>query len=71
MFVVVVVVVVWNLVRHNSPFAVAYPCGYLPPLELGLEQSVSGQTRLVGSNHCSKGECPWQVKYVKHVTPKC
>lgn len=23
--------------------------------------SVVGQTRLVGANHCPKGECPWQV----------
>lgn len=38
-----------------------FPCGQLPPPEMGPEQIVLGQTRLVGANHCPKGECPWQV----------
>lgn len=41
--------------------AVEFPCGRLPPPESGPEQTVVGQTRLVGANHCPKGECPWQV----------
>ncbi|XP_059183726.1 coagulation factor VIIi [Centropristis striata] len=40
---------------------VEYPCGQLPPQETSLNQSVVGQTRLVGGNHCPKGDCPWQV----------
>lgn len=40
---------------------VEYPCGQLPPPETGMDQGVVGQTRLVGANHCPKGECPWQV----------
>lgn len=40
---------------------VEYPCGQLPPPETGMDQSVVGQTRLVGDNHCPKGQCPWQV----------
>ncbi|XP_070712025.1 coagulation factor VIIi [Pempheris klunzingeri] len=40
---------------------VEYPCGRLPPQETGVNQSVVGLTRLVGSNHCPKGACPWQV----------
>ncbi|XP_033471401.1 coagulation factor VIIi [Epinephelus lanceolatus] len=40
---------------------VEYPCGQLPPQETGLNQTVVDQTRLVGSNHCPKGDCPWQV----------
>ncbi|GAA6227502.1 uncharacterized protein LOC108877172 [Lates japonicus] len=38
-----------------------YPCGQVAAQETGLNQSVVGQTRLVGSNHCPRGECPWQV----------
>ncbi|KAM9820244.1 uncharacterized protein ACB057_000846 [Neosynchiropus ocellatus] len=37
---------------------VEFPCGELPP---SMDQSLIGQTRLVGANHCPKGECPWQV----------
>ncbi|KAG7215628.1 hypothetical protein INR49_021983 [Caranx melampygus] len=40
---------------------VEYPCGQLAPQETGQNQSVVGQTRLVGSNKCPRGECPWQV----------
>ncbi|XP_068458101.1 uncharacterized protein [Clinocottus analis] len=40
---------------------VEYPCGQLPPQETSLNQTVLGQTRLVGGNHCPNGECPWQV----------
>ncbi|XP_074483309.1 coagulation factor VIIi isoform X2 [Sebastes fasciatus] len=40
---------------------VEYPCGQLPPQEPGQNQSVVDQTRLVGSNICPKGDCPWQV----------
>ncbi|XP_078101149.1 coagulation factor VIIi [Sander vitreus] len=38
---------------------VEYPCGHLPPQETGPSQTA--QSRLVGSNHCPKGACPWQV----------
>ncbi|XP_053735144.1 uncharacterized protein LOC128767227 [Synchiropus splendidus] len=37
---------------------VEFPCGELPP---AMDQSVIGQTRMVGANHCPEGECPWQV----------
>ncbi|KAM9835984.1 uncharacterized protein ACBR49_019658 [Aulostomus maculatus] len=37
---------------------VEFPCGQLAP---AMNQSLLGQTRLVGSNHCPRGECPWQV----------
>ncbi|XP_068586779.1 coagulation factor VIIi [Cebidichthys violaceus] len=40
---------------------VEYPCGQLPPQDSGLNQSVVGQTRLVGGNQCPRGGCPWQV----------
>uniref|UniRef100_A0A672YMM8 Coagulation factor VIIi n=1 Tax=Sphaeramia orbicularis TaxID=375764 RepID=A0A672YMM8_9TELE len=40
---------------------VQFPCGALVPLDLNQTQSVVGQTRLVGSTHCPRGECPWQV----------
>ncbi|XP_023252161.1 coagulation factor VII-like [Seriola lalandi dorsalis] len=40
---------------------VEYPCGQLAPQETGLNHSVEGQTRLVGANHCPRGQCPWQV----------
>ncbi|XP_038581517.1 coagulation factor VII-like isoform X1 [Micropterus salmoides] len=40
---------------------VEYPCGQLPPRETGMNQSAVGQIRLVGANHCPRGECPWQV----------
>ncbi|XP_077370105.1 coagulation factor VIIi [Festucalex cinctus] len=36
---------------------VEFPCGQLAP----NNQSMMDQTRLVGSNHCPKGKCPWQV----------
>nr|XP_057908092.1 uncharacterized protein LOC131104668 [Doryrhamphus excisus] len=36
---------------------VEFPCGQLAP----ANQSMTGQTRLVGANQCPKGECPWQV----------
>ncbi|XP_061635980.1 coagulation factor VIIi [Phyllopteryx taeniolatus] len=36
---------------------VEFPCGQLAP----TNQSLMDQTRLVGANHCPKGECPWQV----------
>uniref|UniRef100_A0A3Q3FIH2 Coagulation factor VIIi n=1 Tax=Kryptolebias marmoratus TaxID=37003 RepID=A0A3Q3FIH2_KRYMA len=37
---------------------VEFPCGQI---ETGLNQSAVTQTRLVGSNTCPKGKCPWQV----------
>ncbi|XP_039998540.1 uncharacterized protein LOC120798357 [Xiphias gladius] len=40
---------------------VEYPCGQLAAQEKGLNQSIVGQTRLVGANHCPEGQCPWQV----------
>ncbi|XP_029282995.1 coagulation factor VIIi [Cottoperca gobio] len=40
---------------------VEFPCGQLPPQETSLNQSVVGQTRLVGGNSCPQGQCPWQV----------
>ncbi|XP_067439934.1 coagulation factor VIIi [Thunnus thynnus] len=40
---------------------VEYPCGQLAPREASMNQSVVGLTRLVGANHCPRGECPWQV----------
>ncbi|XP_068506011.1 coagulation factor X [Syngnathus scovelli] len=36
---------------------VEFPCGQLAP----TNQSMMGQTRLVGSDHSTKGELPWQV----------
>ncbi|KAM4601682.1 uncharacterized protein ACJ7VT_019731 [Polymixia lowei] len=40
---------------------VQYPCGLVPPEDPEVNHTVQGQTRLVGGNHCPKGECPWQV----------
>ncbi|KAM3585383.1 uncharacterized protein V6R79_016485 [Siganus canaliculatus] len=34
-----------------------FPCGRLVPQDTGA----GVQTRLVGGNHCPKGNCPWQV----------
>lgn len=48
--------------------AVDYPCGRLPPQET-TNQSVVGQTRLVGANHCPKGECLWQVNTAAALRP--
>uniref|UniRef100_A0A3B3ZTE2 Coagulation factor VIIi n=1 Tax=Periophthalmus magnuspinnatus TaxID=409849 RepID=A0A3B3ZTE2_9GOBI len=39
---------------------VEFPCGQLAP-EPELNQTQGPQTRLVGSNQCPKGACPWQV----------
>lgn len=51
----------WNRFWLVCSVTVEYPCGQLPPPEKGMNQSIEGQTRLVGANHCPKGECPWQV----------
>ncbi|XP_041638110.1 coagulation factor VII-like [Cheilinus undulatus] len=40
---------------------VEFPCGRRAPQEADLNQDVRVQTRLVGTNHCPRGECPWQV----------
>ncbi|XP_015252684.1 PREDICTED: uncharacterized protein LOC107099177 [Cyprinodon variegatus] len=40
---------------------VEFPCGQLPSSQDGLNQSTQVQTRLVGANQCSPGDCPWQV----------
>ncbi|CAK6980426.1 uncharacterized protein LOC128354592 [Scomber scombrus] len=40
---------------------VAFPCGQLQPQDSGVNQTVVSQTRLVGANHCRRGDCPWQV----------
>ncbi|XP_070849977.1 coagulation factor VIIi [Chaetodon trifascialis] len=48
-----------------------YPCGQLPPQEPDMSQSVVGQTRLVGANHCPKGDCPWQVLVQLHGSSHC
>uniref|UniRef100_A0A8C2ZG28 Coagulation factor VIIi n=1 Tax=Cyclopterus lumpus TaxID=8103 RepID=A0A8C2ZG28_CYCLU len=48
-----------------------YPCGQLPPQETSLNQTVVGQTRLVGGNQCPKGECPWQVLVQLNGTSHC
>ncbi|KAI3366179.1 hypothetical protein L3Q82_010006 [Scortum barcoo] len=47
--------------QKTVSWALEFPCGRLPPKETSLNQTVVGQTRLVGSNHCPKGGCPWQV----------
>ncbi|KAL6115092.1 uncharacterized protein ACO6RY_00025 [Pungitius sinensis] len=39
---------------------VEFPCGQLPQ-EIGLNQTAGDQTRVVGGNHCPRGQCPWQV----------
>ncbi|XP_030265547.1 uncharacterized protein LOC115576963 [Sparus aurata] len=49
---------------------VDYPCGRLPPQET-TNQSVVGQTRLVGANHCPKGECLWQVLIQRNGRSHC
>ncbi|XP_061745374.1 coagulation factor VIIi [Nerophis ophidion] len=46
---------------------VEFPCGQLAP----ANQSMTGQTRLVGANHCPKGECPWQVLIELNQTSHC
>nr|XP_046237811.1 coagulation factor VIIi isoform X2 [Scatophagus argus] len=50
---------------------VEYPCGRLAPQEAGANQTVVGQTRLVGANHCPRGECPWQVLVQLHGRSHC
>ncbi|TKS65480.1 Coagulation factor VII [Collichthys lucidus] len=50
---------------------VEFPCGQLAPQEIPVNQSVVGQTRLVGANHCPKGECPWQVLVQLHGHSHC
>ncbi|CAN9498313.1 unnamed protein product [Ophioblennius macclurei] len=40
---------------------VEFPCGQLPPPESQMDQSAAFDPRVVGSNYCPKGECPWQV----------
>uniref|UniRef100_A0A8C4HB75 Coagulation factor VIIi n=1 Tax=Dicentrarchus labrax TaxID=13489 RepID=A0A8C4HB75_DICLA len=50
---------------------VEYPCGRLAPQKTDLNQSVVGQTRLVGGNHCPKGACPWQVLVQLHGDSHC
>ncbi|XP_068165602.1 coagulation factor VIIi [Antennarius striatus] len=50
---------------------VAYPCGKVAPEETGMNQSMSGQTRLVGASHCPEGECPWQVLVQLHGQSHC
>uniref|UniRef100_UPI003AAB8208 coagulation factor VII-like n=1 Tax=Centroberyx gerrardi TaxID=166262 RepID=UPI003AAB8208 len=40
---------------------VQVPCGQLVPEGADRNQTVRGQTRLVGSSRCPAGECPWQV----------
>ncbi|XP_008292543.1 coagulation factor VIIi [Stegastes partitus] len=40
---------------------VEFPCGQLVPAESGRNQSDVVQTRVVGSDECPRGECPWQV----------
>lgn len=46
-------------IRRLHLLSVEYSCRRLPPRETGPEQTMVGQTRLVGANHCPKGECPW------------
>ncbi|CAB1429610.1 unnamed protein product [Pleuronectes platessa] len=48
-----------------------FPCGRLAPQETGLNQSLVGQTRLVGSNQCPTGACPWQVLVQLNLTSHC
>ncbi|XP_076021924.1 coagulation factor VIIi isoform X2 [Genypterus blacodes] len=38
---------------------VEYPCGRLAPQEVNISPTV--KTRVVGSNQCPPGNCPWQV----------
>ncbi|XP_028255572.1 coagulation factor VII-like [Parambassis ranga] len=40
---------------------VKFPCGQVPPSQAGLNQTAVLQPRAVGSHHCPKGDCPWQV----------
>lgn len=48
-----------------------FPCGKVVPLNSGLNQSLVGQTRLVGFNLCPRGECPWQVLLELNGEPHC
>ncbi|KAM6957990.1 uncharacterized protein LKV04_022126 [Tautogolabrus adspersus] len=38
-----------------------FPCGRVAPQETDLNQGVQDLTRQVGTDHCPRGECPWQV----------
>ncbi|XP_072305773.1 uncharacterized protein [Eucyclogobius newberryi] len=49
---------------------VEFPCGQLVS-DPGLNQTLGTQTRLVGSNQCPRGECPWQVLVELNRTPHC
>uniref|UniRef100_A0A3B3ZT74 Coagulation factor VIIi n=1 Tax=Periophthalmus magnuspinnatus TaxID=409849 RepID=A0A3B3ZT74_9GOBI len=49
---------------------VEFPCGQLAP-EPELNQTQGPQTRLVGSNQCPKGACPWQVLLELNQMPHC
>ncbi|KAM9334327.1 uncharacterized protein ABDE67_022055 [Symphorus nematophorus] len=48
-----------------------YPCGRPVPQDAGLNQSVVGQTRLVGASYCPRGQCPWQVLVLLHGRSHC